>query len=461
MKDRYLALIATVLFAALSVIGAVLMTNDDPTSIQRQGGVAVVTAGLVAFSVFLLETIRDTRMQGRAEYQTLLFHLATTRDLRGINLQGRDLRAAMLSKRSLDGANFAGADLRRADLSSASLVGADFSGADLREANLSAASLVGACLAGARLDKALLESADLRGAVLVDVLADQVFAPDIDARGARLQKAKLRGANLQGSRFNPLRRGDLDDVSSSEFIADLIAEIDEKGPRRSILDWADLGGAVLTNADLRWSSLIGTDLSFTYLGKHYDAHQSWSRYVRGKFSRGVRSYTSYRLTGSYRAADFSGATFGGTSLREALGPGIRLSRSQRRSAEEPPAVEWEPHQLERVLMAGEKEVRNSTGEMAHRLELARLFDNLQEYANIFTEDDLQCLRETVALAFYSHPPDEMDRLFDLLQIQLHAQTPGENEVLSDLLAQSLRTLALLARSMALQLEVPHRSQDTV
>ena len=89
-------------------------------------------------------------------------------------------------------------NLRRAILIGANLVRAELAGADLVEANLRDADLSKAVLVGARLEGAVLvaaslDSADLRGSNLTKA----------DLRLTDLRDARMTGANLDGSVFEP------------------------------------------------------------------------------------------------------------------------------------------------------------------------------------------------------------------------------------------------------------------
>jgi uncharacterized protein YjbI with pentapeptide repeats len=119
--------------------------------------------------------------------------------VKGADLEGRDLRNAgasgaflvnaELASADLNGALLFQADLRGADLFQADLSDARLSGADLRRARLGYADLSGADLSDAHLRRARLGYADLSGANLFDA----------DLNGAFLSDANLRGADLRGA----------------------------------------------------------------------------------------------------------------------------------------------------------------------------------------------------------------------------------------------------------------------
>ena len=99
------------------------------------------------------------------ELQTILEkHKKWLNDVPGgerANLEGANLKGAILERAILRGAN-----LRVANLRGAYLEGANLRGANLRGANLRGAYLEGANLRGANLKGAYLEGANLRGANL-------------------------------------------------------------------------------------------------------------------------------------------------------------------------------------------------------------------------------------------------------------------------------------------------------
>lgn len=172
---------------------------------------------------------------------------ASRRSLRGIRLEGADMRGAVLK----------GADLRDARLIRAHLERADLEGADLREASLveaylSFANLRNADLSGSDLNGIFSMGADLRGAMLRGI-------------GGRIQRfwyADARGANFESAGL----------LQAQFFWADLRdaffrnARLPEAVFIRARFEGADLSGASLvkaymTQADLGQAILEGADLS--------------------------------------------------------------------------------------------------------------------------------------------------------------------------------------------------------
>ncbi|AFY80120.1 pentapeptide repeat-containing protein [Oscillatoria acuminata] len=138
------------------------------------------------------------------------------------NLRDACLRLAKFQDANLDKANLNGVDLRVAMLLDADLSDADIQRGKLQEANLTRANLTGANLEGANLQGATLEQANLMGANLTRAnfnLASLQRANLTDAKlfgcnfdGANLTDAKLpaienmlgvsfKGANLKGARL--------------------------------------------------------------------------------------------------------------------------------------------------------------------------------------------------------------------------------------------------------------------
>ena len=117
------------------------------------------------------------------------------KQVRGLNLEGRDLRhayfvMAILPEADLEVAQLQGANLPGARLQGANLVGAQLQGANLRRAHLQGANLPGARLQGANLreavvyatdfDEADFSSADLRGLISAPVIDEWFDAKCLD-----------------------------------------------------------------------------------------------------------------------------------------------------------------------------------------------------------------------------------------------------------------------------------------
>ncbi|MCB1735607.1 MAG: DUF2169 domain-containing protein [Gammaproteobacteria bacterium] len=125
----------------------------------------------------------------------------------GDSLANRDLRGADLS-----GLDLSGQDLSRCNLESADLRSARLRKANLHEASLTAAQLADAVLDGADLTQASLNQVQAQGASLRGAILNQVIASDAAFTGADLSDvraatlvltgADLRGAVLDGTRFN-------------------------------------------------------------------------------------------------------------------------------------------------------------------------------------------------------------------------------------------------------------------
>lgn len=184
------------------------------------------------------------------------------RDLRRVDLSGRQLAQAKFV-----GADLTGANLTRALLHDADLFGANLTNVDLRWADLTRATVRGASLRGANLSHAILVDVDFRGGVMMavdgttpigrsttdisDCLADYTTATrarmsGVDLRGSSFVGANLEGANLFGA--------DLSRVNMA-FANLKGAELSEARLGQAQFSGANLEGARLKNA-------IGEDIGF-------------------------------------------------------------------------------------------------------------------------------------------------------------------------------------------------------
>lgn len=145
-----------------------------------------------------------------------------------IDLKGRDLQGALLTRAILTRANLRGAKLQGALLMEAQLQGADLTGAQLQGALLDVSELQGATLAGAQFQGSSLNFAHLQGA---DLAGAQLQG--VSLVYAQLEGALLYGAQLQGA----------------------------------ALDLSELQGAVLEDAQLQGASLLQTWLWRATLGQ--------------------------------------------------------------------------------------------------------------------------------------------------------------------------------------------------
>lgn len=108
------------------------------------------------------------------------------------NLEGLDLRRALLFMARLDGSNLTGANLKdanliRATLTRSMLAHVDFQGADLEGVSFSASDLKHANLRGTNVDLAIFREANLEGADLREIRYKRV----VTFEGANLKNAQL------------------------------------------------------------------------------------------------------------------------------------------------------------------------------------------------------------------------------------------------------------------------------
>ncbi len=184
-----------------------------------------------------------------------------------INLKGRSLRHARMSKAILIGADLRGAQLQGADLreaklqsvkwgGAAQLAGADLSRtrltrAELMQSQLQGAKLMGTELQGANLTGTQLQGANLLGAKLIDAILVDVQLQGADLREAKLQGADLRDAQLQDA-----------DLALTQFQGATLWKTQLQGAN---LRQANLMGVILwetqlQGANLRQANLMGADL---------------------------------------------------------------------------------------------------------------------------------------------------------------------------------------------------------
>jgi uncharacterized protein YjbI with pentapeptide repeats len=204
-----------------TVPGAYLWWPSRADPIKRTDlGLALIAGAAIAFSIFSLQALFDTRLHSLEDRRedarreadrnsSAVAFIGLYSDLSGIDLSGRELpglylRSKRLVEARLTDANLTGAvlansnleraDLRRADLSGLRGNAADFDSANLEEANLTGAILVVSSLRNTRLRRAILDGANLLGARAdgadlsgATYNSETIFPPDIDASPCRAQ----------------------------------------------------------------------------------------------------------------------------------------------------------------------------------------------------------------------------------------------------------------------------------
>ncbi len=137
-----------------------------------------------------LDNVRGADLEGRnLRYAAAYGAFCVNAYFKDADLRGTDLRSADLRQ-----ADLRGADLRGANLRSTTLVDTDFRDADLRGANLKETDFRKAKLDRAKLQGANLARADLTGADLTEA-----NLRDVDLTDAKLTDAVLAGADLTGA----------------------------------------------------------------------------------------------------------------------------------------------------------------------------------------------------------------------------------------------------------------------
>ncbi|MBM4359037.1 MAG: DUF2169 domain-containing protein [Deltaproteobacteria bacterium] len=286
----------------------------------------------------------------------------TGADLRGLPLANADLSGAFLEAADATGADLSGARLERTVLARAVLERANLQGAALREANLGLSRLGGARATAADLTDALLEDADLGDADLTGVNLEgaslagaRLAAADLTGARARAQilhKASLAGARLAGADLTRASLLEVDltraDLAGATLTSALLLGVRAERATltgasaenlRAVMGTsfasAELSGALLCEANLRESRLVGAELGRANLERAdlsgadlSDANLEAvgavdARFVRTRLDRADVSFADLR-SASLEGAHLAGADLGGASLFRA-----DLARSER------------------------------------------------------------------------------------------------------------------------------------
>lgn len=146
-------------------------------------------------------------------------------DLAGQNLDGIDLRDALLEQVDFRGASLRGADLRGAILARARLSGADLSGANLEQANIGAVLAADSRFCGANLKRAKLSKGNFTGTDFSDCDLEDVEALEVAFSRARFTRARLPGLILLDTSMTRTRF-DQADLSGSVFLNCELIDVD-------------------------------------------------------------------------------------------------------------------------------------------------------------------------------------------------------------------------------------------
>jgi hypothetical protein len=199
-------------------------------------------------------------------------------DLRGISLNGAELRRANFSYAYLQGADLFGAILQGADLTEANLDSANLRGTDLTGARFVRANLAGATFESAKMPDVDLAGADLRNANLSSATMVHANLTAANLRAALLANADMRQANLQNCAMPQavMREADLQDADlfQARFDSTYLYQV-QLGKARNIRDirWGDsvysryfIGEelSLKTSEDFRRAEVTYRDLKMLY-----------------------------------------------------------------------------------------------------------------------------------------------------------------------------------------------------
>lgn len=218
------------------------------------------------------------------QQQNLQLTLALQSHLRGIRLDGEDLRHMYLRHKDMREAKLRGAELQGTELPGTFLQGAElqkaqvegtvFEGAHLRGAHFERAEGAGpdfdhvranwvkmayVTMPGAEFVEAHLANAYMVGAKLPHVFFEDADLRWVYAHGARMRKGRFEGARLADA-----------DLSKAHLEG---AQLYEADLERAVLESADLRGANLRRADFRRADLTGADLT----GAEFNRQTRWPR----------------------------------------------------------------------------------------------------------------------------------------------------------------------------------------
>jgi len=173
----------------------------------------------------------------------------TRQNLRGINLEGRDISTARMPFADLTGANLAGAFVMSLNFASANLINSDLSRAYggwlfFNGANLAGANLTNAYLPYSNFDAYVVENTMIR----------------VNLRGANLDSATLRGSTFENADFDRANAKGAN-FQDSLFIGASLRDANLTG--------ANFVGATLSNANFAGSTL-GDDWRTLFRGARFE-----------------------------------------------------------------------------------------------------------------------------------------------------------------------------------------------
>jgi len=165
----------------------------------------------------------------------------------GADLSNTNLIGANLSNTNLIGANLSNTNLIGADLNNQDLTGVNLTGVDLSNQDLTGTILIGVNFSGVNLTGVDLSNQDLTGTILIGVNFSGVNLTGVD-----LRNKDLTGVNLTGV---DLRNKDLTGVNLTGV------DLSNQDLTGTILIGANFSGVNLTGVDLRNKDLTGVNLT--------------------------------------------------------------------------------------------------------------------------------------------------------------------------------------------------------
>ncbi|MGZ5435618.1 MAG: toll/interleukin-1 receptor domain-containing protein [Pyrinomonadaceae bacterium] len=225
--------------------------------------------------------------------------------LKSYNDGALEFATVRLPGAKLGGVNLQGANLRHAILVDAELSASDLRGANLTHATLQGANLRFATLANARLDQSNLRRARLYGANLESASLVRANMRHVDLLGASLAGANLSHASLHTAK---LTRANLNDTNLSGAILKFSNVSHASAVRANLeganlvsaslayarLSEANLTRAILRNTNLKHAVLTGAIVNDTIVGGTMFLDVNLSGFCRGNVRHVAPSMVDFR-----------------------------------------------------------------------------------------------------------------------------------------------------------------------
>jgi uncharacterized protein YjbI with pentapeptide repeats len=245
---KKIALIALLIFALLLILGnynrEVIKSYIDEVVTSPSTRIHLINIAKVAIPLKNLILMRnvDDKIDLLKSSGSCVFCDLTQGNFKGSDLNGVDLRYAILI-----GANLINKDLTGTILTQSNLTGANLSGVDLSNKDLTGIILTQSNLTGANLSGVDLSNKDLTGIILTQSNLTGANLSGVDLSGKDLTGTTLIRANLSGTNLSGV------DLSNKDLTGVNLTGVNLRNK--------DLTGTILTQSNLTGANLSGVDLS--------------------------------------------------------------------------------------------------------------------------------------------------------------------------------------------------------